>query len=185
MPPKCTNSGDGRAQLGEELAAAGAQPLVDGRQDPGTDDAPPAAAPRSATGSSAGGLGSRATTPTVRPLSASTRRSPISTRSPSESSADWSSTTSPCAGLLLGGGELVDQPAGENVDQLDLGVADDEAPRSADGDGHLHREANARPSAGVITSPIRSIVSCIASAQAVAREPSSPSSQQVIASPLK
>jgi len=39
--------------------------------------------------------------------------------------------------------------------------------------------------AGVTTSPTSRIARCIASAHAVAREPSSASSQHVIASPLK
>ena len=49
-----------------------------------------------ATGGAAGGLGSVERTPIVRPVSLSRRRSAISTRSPSDSSADCSSTTSFC-----------------------------------------------------------------------------------------
>ena len=44
---------------------------------------------------------------------------------------------------MLGGSEVVDQPPGEHVDQLDLRIADDEAARIAHGDGDLHREPDA------------------------------------------
>ena len=43
-------------------------------------------------------------------------------------------------GVVLGGGEVVHQPAGQHVDQLDVGIADDEASGVADSDRHLHPE---------------------------------------------
>ena len=46
--------------------------------------------------------------------------------------------------MVLGRRELVDEPAGEHVDQLELGVADDESARRADGDRHLHGEPHGR-----------------------------------------
>ena len=45
--------------------------------------------------------------------------------------------------MALGGGQLVDQAAGKDVDPLDVRIADDEAPRVADADGHFHCEADA------------------------------------------
>ena len=86
--------------------------------------------------------------------------------------------------MVLGLGEVVDHRPGEDVDQLDLGVADDEPPRPTDGDRDLERELDLGP-AGRRIRPTRAIASCIASPAAVARVPSSPSSQQVIASPEK
>ena len=41
---------------------------------------------------------------------------------------------------MLGRSELVDETSGENVDQLELGVADDEAPGCAHRNRHLHSE---------------------------------------------
>ena len=46
---------------------------------------------------------------------------------------------------LLHGGELVDEPAGEDVDELDLRVADHEAACGSDHDRDLHPQLNARP----------------------------------------
>ncbi len=43
-------------------------------------------------------------------------------------------------GRVLGGGQIVDQAPGEDVDQLDLGIADHESPRTTDRDCHLHRQ---------------------------------------------
>ena len=56
---------------------------------------------------------------------------------------------------MLGLGELVDQAAGEHVDELDVGVADDEAARGADSDGDLHRELDTSRRAGVTDRPDR------------------------------
>ena len=46
--------------------------------------------------------------------------------------------------MVLGFGEIVDQGARQDVDQLDLRVADDEPTGAADGDGHLERELDLR-----------------------------------------
>ena len=48
-------------------------------------------------------------------------------------------------GVVLGLGEVVDHRPGEDVDQLDLGVADDEPPRPTDRDRDLERELDLRP----------------------------------------
>ncbi len=45
---------------------------------------------------------------------------------------------------VLGRGQCVDQSPCEDVDELNVRVADEEAPRRPDGDGGLHREAHAR-----------------------------------------
>ena len=42
--------------------------------------------------------------------------------------------------MSLGRGQLVDEAPGEHVHQLDLGVADDEAPRRPDDDSDLDRQ---------------------------------------------
>ncbi len=47
--------------------------------------------------------------------------------------------------MVLGGGQAVHQSAGQHVDQLDTGVADDEAAGLAGGDGHLHAELDDDP----------------------------------------
>ena len=44
--------------------------------------------------------------------------------------------------VLLGGRQLVDQAPGQHVEQLQLGIADDEAAGRADRDGDLHRQAH-------------------------------------------
>ena len=43
-------------------------------------------------------------------------------------------------GVVLGVGEVVDQAAGQHVDELDVGIADDEAAGVADRDRDLHPE---------------------------------------------
>ena len=48
-------------------------------------------------------------------------------------------------GMLLGGGELVDEPPGEHVDELDLGIADDESPGGADRHRDLHLDPHRGP----------------------------------------
>ena len=49
---------------------------------------------------------------------------------------------------MLGIGQVVHERARENVDQLDLRVADDEAPGAADRDGDLQRELDRGPAGG-------------------------------------
>ena len=74
--------------------------------------------------------------------------------------------------------------AGEHVDQLDQR---DRRPRTgarANGDGDLHGQLNG-PSRGQAICPADAMACCMASAQLTARIPSSSSSQQVTASPLK
>ena len=86
---------------------------------------------------------------------------------------------------MLGGGQGVDQPSRKHVDPLHVGIADQEAPRRPYGDRQSSSRAAPSMPAGVTTSRTVPIVSCMASAQAVALRPSSPSIQQVMASPLK
>ena len=88
-------------------------------------------------------------------------------------------------GVVLGLGEVVDEAAGEHVDQLDRGVADDEPAGRPDRDRDLHREPDAWSRRASMIVPTRAIASCIARPRPSAAGPSSPSSQQVIASPEK
>ncbi len=85
--------------------------------------------------------------------------------------------------MVLGVGEVVDECAGEDVDELDVRIADDETPRPAARDRHLERELDRGPTGGRMGRP--GPWRLHPSAAAVARTPSSPSSQQVIASPEK
>ena len=139
--PELDEQRDGRAQLGEELAAAGAEPLVDGRQDPLADDLlgqPPLGGDRQ--------LCRRVVQPrddADRP--SSLRVGPALADLDPTAERDEHRLVQHDLSLLrlaLGSGEVVDQASGEHVDQLDLGIADDEAARVAHGDGDLHREAH-------------------------------------------
>ncbi len=85
---------------------------------------------------------SRRTTPNSLPVSSSDRRSESSTRLPRTASADWSSTTSSFSANCSACASSSIEPAREHLDQLDLGVADDEAPGRADGDCDLQGQAN-------------------------------------------
>ena len=140
--PELDEHRDRRAQLGEELSPSGAEPLVDGRQDPLADDLlrqPLLRGDRQ--------LRRRI----VQPGDDADRPSPVGV---APALADLHPVAErgerrlvqhdlSLLRMVLGGGEVVDQAPGEHVDQLDLRVADDEAARVADGDGDLHREADA------------------------------------------
>ena len=129
MPAKRTKSGDGRAQLGEELAAAGAEPLVDGRQEPRADDLLRQRLLGLATGSVCRRV--------VQPRDDADRPSALGVApalgdlDPVAERVERRLLEHDLALLrvVLGRGELVDEAPGEHVDQLDLGIADDEAPR--------------------------------------------------------
>ena len=131
---------DRRAQLGEQLAAPRAQALIDGRQDPrshellgerrlrigrhgfGRGDVQPG---EDAHGAAAVGIQS-----SLGDLD------PIAERvEPGLADHDLARR-----GVALGCCQLVDQRSGEHVDQLDRGVAGDEAAGPADDDGHLERQ---------------------------------------------
>jgi hypothetical protein len=84
-------------------------------------------------------------------------------------------------GQLLGLRDLVDETAGERR-SAGSRVADCDL-RFSPATATLSRVSDSPR--GVVTSPSRLIASCIPKAAAVAREPSSPSSQQVIAAPVK
>ena len=47
-------------------------------------------------------------------------------------------------GVVLGVRQVVDEGTGEDVDELDVGIPDDEAPRVADGHGDLEGELDRR-----------------------------------------
>ena len=133
-----------RTELGEELAAAGAEPLVHGGQDPGADEV----LRERVVGLADGKRGRRA----GEARDDAHRPPALAVQTPL---ADLDAVAErlerrllehhlALLGVPLRDSELVDQTSGENVDQLELGIADHEAPRSADGNRHLHREADGR-----------------------------------------
>ena len=136
-PAEVDEDRERRAELGQELAAPGREPLVDGRKEPGArelvrqrrlvdlddrvrvreqflDDAASSSRPRA---------------PTL-PASASGR--------------DGVEHHLALLRMSLGDGEPVDQAPGQHLDQLDLGIPDDEAPRLADRDRDLEPELEDR-----------------------------------------
>ena len=137
----------GRTQLGEELAASGAHALVNLRQDPGTNE--PLVqrgwfdnvyrrdrlveARHDAEGPAGVGVD-----PPVDDLHAVAKGR--------ERRGIEHDLARPCQ--VLGIGKVVHERAREDVDQLDLRVADDEAPGAADRDGHLQCELDGRPAGG-------------------------------------
>ncbi len=86
---------------------------------------------------------------------------------------------------MLGVGEIVDQRAREDVDQLDLRVADDEPASPPDGDRDLERQLDLGAARCRDPADPRHRLLHREAASTVARIPSSPSSQHVIASPEK
>ena len=173
-----------RPQLGQELAATGPQPVVHGRQQPRADERLVERRRLDDVDSSARPRVSRSTTPNAGRRSGSWRD--LADPDPIAQRVKRRGVEHDLAllGVMLGVGQVVDEGAGEHVDELDVGVADHEPSRRADRDRHLERELD-RGAAGCRDRPTRAIASCIASAAAVARVPSSPSSQHVMASPEK
>ena len=138
---------DGGPQLGEELALAGAHPLEDGGQQPLPDDV----------------LGQvRRRVPLLRRRerdegpaqdghpAARRRGRDVVRLDPVAEAVERGRVQGHRAdrGEPLGGRKVVDQAAGEDVDQLDPVVADDEPAGLADRDGDLGGEAHRRPAGG-------------------------------------
>ena len=91
-------------------------------------------------------VSSVSTTPNVRAASSSWRTLADRRRgSPSARQRGGLEHDLALVGVVLGLGQVVDQPPGEDVDELDLGVADDEPPRPTDRDRDLEREPDLRP----------------------------------------
>ena len=166
MPREADEHGDRRTQLGEELAAPGAQPLVHGREQPRPHELlrQGLLGLGGATGSAAARVrGRRARRrrhhPRGRP-----RRSTISTRSPSAPSADCPSTTSPgVAWCSAAASSSISAPASTSMSWIS-------------GSPTTKRRAGPTTTAtfsarrttvpvGVTNSPVRAIASCIASPQ--------------------
>ena len=140
-PAEPQEHGDREPQLGEELAVAGPQPLVDGGQQPGPDEI----------------LGEGRGFHDRRPRDIDIKRGEhgvvvvrllvaahLAQRHPTTEAPDRGCLEHDLAllGVVLRLGEIVDQPAREHVDELDLGVADEEPASLADGDRDLHRQAD-------------------------------------------
>ena len=133
-----------RPQLGEELAAPGRQPLVDGRQEPGARRARSGERPRPGRRRCGRDLGEETLDDADRPAAVQVTRVLRRTARRRER-FDRRDVEDDLAllGEVLGVGEPVDQAPGEHVDQLDLGIADDEPARRPDRDRDLERELEA------------------------------------------
>ena len=171
-------------QLGEELAPAGAQPLVDSGQQPRTDeglvevrrllDVDRRDIDQEVLDDAEGPTGRRI-------VPAFTDRHPVAeTRR-----RRWVQHDLALLGVVLRLGEVVDQAPGQDIDELDGGIADDEAPGRPDRDRDLERQPDDRARPGSRPCPRAPSPPASPIAAAVARVPSSPSIQQVIASPEK
>ena len=140
-PGEANEQRDRRAQLGQELPASRAQPLVHGGQQPRSDEvlgqrrrlddlaSRGQDLHRCEDAVFAAGLG-------VEPSFAEHHAIP--------EPRDRRGLEHDLALLreVLSRSEIVDQASSEDVDQLDVGVADDEPARFANGDRDLHREAD-------------------------------------------
>ncbi len=141
MPPKRTNSGNAGRSSARNSPRPVAQPLEDGRQQPLPDDV----VGQIGSGRRCRRFGDRFGD--RRDDAASRGRSP---RRPA-CSVDLDAVAERLQRRLLeddlvavrevlGGGQQVDQAPGEDVDPLHVRVADEEAPRRADGHRDLHRQ---------------------------------------------
>ena len=131
--------GDRRAQFREEFASSGTKARVDRGQQPFSDDSSGSAL-RLVAGTATGGLEScddaycRGS-----PRHRGSRRSRRAERFQRGLIQHHLASIR----VVLGVRQRVDQPPGKNVDQLNVGVADDEAPGSPHGHRDLHREPHA------------------------------------------
>ena len=88
-------------------------------------------------------------------------------------------------GVVLGFGQVVDQPPGEHVDELDLRVADDEPASRSRRNGDLQRKADdGTTGRDDLADPAHRVLHREARLRSPGA-PSSPSIQHVIASPEK
>ena len=143
-PREANEHGDSGAELGEELPAPGAQPFVDGGEAPGAHELFGQRVVELCHRRSGHVPGECADQPGVRSgfvFAKLGHPDPIAKRLERRCSEDDLSRL----GQLLDARELVDQPPGEDVDELDLRIADDEAPRLPDHDGDLHSQLHVRP----------------------------------------
>ena len=144
MPAEAEEDRDRRPELGEELAAAGPQPLVDRGQQPRPDEVL-GQRRRLVAGlrldvDEQAAEDARRSGRSRRP----SRSSPSATRSPRRLDGRRVEHDLALLGVVLGLGQVVDQPAGQDVDELDVRVADHEPAGVADGDRDLHRELDRR-----------------------------------------
>ena len=131
------------AELAEELPGTAAQPVVDARQHPAPDDLVGEGWQRRRLGP---GTTCRARTrrpprPCVR-SPGRVRRSATTTSSPRSVEHRIGDEHLATVGELLGGGEPIDELAGEEIDLLDVGIPDDEAARLTRDDGDLERQVD-------------------------------------------
>ncbi len=134
----------GRPQLGQKLASAGTKPLVDRRQDPRSHQVLRQRVLRLVCGDGGGWVGEPRDDPDG--AAALAVQAELADLDPVAERLERGLLQHDLvlAGLVLGGGKLVDEGSGENVDQLDLGVADDESSGRAHRDCDLEREPNGR-----------------------------------------
>ena len=144
-PAEAHEHGNRRPQLGEELPAPRAHPLEDGRQDPRSQEI---------GGQRGVRFGERGFRDGPRQAPDDAERAPTLIVEVAPRELDrvrerferrLVEHDLALLGMLLGGGEPVDEAPGEHVDELDLGIADDESPGGADRHRDLHLDPHRGP----------------------------------------
>ena len=140
-PAEAHEDGNRRAQLRQELASPRAEPLVDGGQHPRANELERQR--RARRRRRFVDLGREPPDDAELPPGLLVRP-PLRELDPAPEDGERRLVEDDLLllGELLRVGQLVDEPAREHLDQLDLGVADDEAPGRADGDCDLQGQAN-------------------------------------------